>query len=417
MIASVQDRGMEGDVDMVCRLADERKALTQEIDAIRRQRNSNARAMRDCRSPEDRQPLIEKGNHLKQQIATLEKRHRTIDERLQHEVGRLPNMIHPDTPRGSHDNHNRELHRHGSQPDFDFPVRDHVELGLALDIVDFDRAARVSGQKFYYLRNEGAFLELALIHYAMDILRNCNFEVMITPDIARQEIAAGIGFNPRGPESNVYTIEGEETCLIGTAEITLGGYHCGDLLDSEALPIRLGGLSHCFRREAGAAGRSSRGLFRVHQFSKVEMFVICHPHESAQLHGELLQIEERIFSGLEIPYRVVEVCSGDLGAPAYRKFDIEAWMPGRNKSGEWGEITSASNCTDYQARRLKVRLRGEHGNEYAHMLNGTAMAVSRAIVALLENHQQADGTVHIPPALEPYTGFSHIAPKRASRPG
>ncbi|MCL2557843.1 MAG: serine--tRNA ligase, partial [Treponema sp.] len=235
------------------------------------------------------------------------------------------------------------------------------------------------------------------------------FTPFITPDIARTEILEGIGFNPRGPESNVYALEGEDACLVGTAEITLGGYYAGEILAKESLPIRMAGLSHCFRREAGAAGQFSKGLYRVHQFTKLEMFVLCAPEDSERLHGELRAIEEEIFAGLEIPFRVVDTCTGDLGAPAYRKWDLEAWMPGR---GDWGEVTSTSNCTDYQSRRLNARFKDDDGkNKFVHMLNGTAIAISRAIIAVLENHQRADGSVAIPAALVPYVGFGEIRRK------
>jgi seryl-tRNA synthetase len=235
--------------------------------------------------------------------------------------------------------------------------------------------------------------------------------------VAREEILEGIGFNPRGAESNVYTLEGEDACLVGTAEITLGGYYSGAILPREKLPLRLAGLSHCFRREAGAAGQFSKGLYRVHQFTKLEMFVYCLPEDSGALHEELRAVEEEIFTGLEIPFRVVDTCTGDLGAPAYRKWDLEAWMPGRANppspsGGEWGEVTSTSNCTDYQARRLKIRYKdGEGRNRFVHMLNGTAIAVSRGIIAILENFQQEDGSVQIPRALVPYCGFDIIRKK------
>jgi seryl-tRNA synthetase len=227
-------------------------------------------------------------------------------------------------------------------------------------------------------------------------------------------VVEGIGFNPRGEESNIYTIEGTGTCLIGTAEITLGGYYANRILEKESLPIKAAGLSHCFRREAGAAGQFSKGLYRVHQFTKVEMFIFCRPDQSEALHEYLLGLEERIFQGLEVPYRVVDTCVGELGGPAYRKFDLEAWMPGRGESGDWGEITSTSNCTDYQARRLAIRYKEGGRNVHVHMLNGTAVAVSRALIALLENGQQADGSVHLPAALAPYAGFERIGPRAAS---
>ena len=246
---------------------------------------------------------------------------------------------------------------------------------------------------------------MALENYAMNIVTKHGFTPFITPDVAKEEILEGIGFNPRGAESNIYTVEGTGTALVGTAEITLGGYYSGETLEKSALPIKMTGLSHCFRREAGAAGQFSKGLYRVHQFSKLEMFIICLPEESDAFHDELLSIEEEIFSGLGLAYRVVDTCTGDLGAPAYRKFDIEAWMPGRGEEGEYGEVTSTSNCTDYQSRNLNVRYKDDDGkSKFVHMLNGTAVALSRAVVAVLENYQREDGSIAIPEALVPYMG-------------
>ena len=247
--------------------------------------------------------------------------------------------------------------------------------------------------------------------YTLNILRKHGFTPFITPDVAKEEILSGIGFNPRGNESNVYTLEDEGTCLVATAEITLGGYHSGEIIPKDKLPLMYCGLSHCFRREAGAAGQFSKGLYRVHQFSKLEMFVYCTPEESDKLHEKLRLIEEEIFTGLEIPFRVVDTCTGDLGAPAYRKWDLEAWMPGRN-GGEWGEVTSTSNCTDYQSRRLNVKYKDTDGkNKYVHMLNGTAVALSRAMVAVMENYQTREGEIRIPKALIPYCGFDVIRKK------
>ena len=226
----------------------------------------------------------------------------------------------------------------------------------------------------------------------------------------------GIGFNPRGNESNVYAIEDEGTCLVATAEITLGGYHSGEILDKSALPLFYCGLSHCFRREAGAAGQFSKGLYRVHQFDKVEMFVYCLPEDSNKLHEKLRLIEEEIFEGLGIPFHVVDTCTGDLGAPAYRKWDLEAWMPSRateeKPEGDYGEVTSTSNCTDFQSRRLNVKYHDDDGkNKYVHMLNGTAIAVGRAMLAIMENYQNEDGSITVPPALVPFCGFDKIGPK------
>jgi seryl-tRNA synthetase len=378
--------------------------------------------------PDVRNGLIEEGKKLKEDIAAVEAELAATEAEMETEARKIPNMAHPDAPVGKEDKDNLEVKRVGNPTVFDFESADHVKLGQDLDIIDFDAGTKVSGTKFYYLKNEGVFLELGLVRYALDILQKRGFTPFITPDIAREEILEGIGFNPRGAESNVYTLEGEDACLVGTAEITLGGYCSDTILAREKLPLRMAGLSHCFRREAGAAGQFSKGLYRVHQFTKLEMFIYCLPEDSGKLHEELRSIEEEIFTGLEIPFRVVDTCTGDLGAPAYRKWDLEAWMPGRTSGspsgasgkggsptepvGDWGEVTSTSNCTDYQARRLNIRYKDNEGkNKFVHMLNGTAIAISRGIIAVLENFQQADGSVRMPKALIPYCGFDSIHAK------
>jgi seryl-tRNA synthetase len=387
-------------------------ALVTGVQGLQQARNANAVAMKGKLDGDRRAVLVDEGKRLKEEIAAKDAALATIEAELLAEARLIPNMAHPDAPRGREDKDNLEVKRVGEIPAFDFEPKDHVQLGQELDIIDFDNATKVSGVKFYYLKNEGVFLELGLIRYALDMLQQRGFTPFITPDIAKEEILEGIGFNPRGAESNVYTLEGEGACLVGTAEITLGGYCSGTIIPRDRLPLRMAGLSHCFRREAGASGQFSKGLYRVHQFTKVEMFVYCLPEDSGRMHEELRTIEEAIFAGLGIPFRVVDTCTGDLGAPAYRKWDLEAWMPGRN-GGEWGEVTSTSNCTDYQARRLNIKYKDDDGkNKFLHMLNGTAVAVSRAIVALLENFQQADGTVRLPPALVPYCGFETIGQKK-----
>lgn len=408
---NIASRFMKADADAAAALFTRRTELTTSLQALQQKRNANTAAMKGKLEAPERASLIEEGKKLKEDIAASEAELAAVEADLEAEVRRIPNMAHPDAPVGKEDKDNLEVKRVGEPVRFDFEPADHVKLGQDLDIIDFDTATKVSGVKFYYLKNEGVYLELGLIRYALDILQKRGFTPFITPDIAREEILEGIGFNPRGAESNVYTLEGEGTCLVGTAEITLGGYYANAVLPKERLPLRLAGLSHCFRREAGAAGQFSKGLYRVHQFTKVEMFAYCLPEASDALHQELRTIEEEIFSGLEIPFRVVDTCTGDLGAPAYRKWDLEAWMPGRG-DGDWGEVTSTSNCTDYQARRLNVRYKDSDGkNRFVHMLNGTAIAVSRAIIAILENFQQAGGSVRIPKALVPYCGFETIQKK------
>lgn len=413
---NIKNRNMEADADLVVRLFDARTALTTKLQGLQQKRNANAAAMKQKLDAETRKQYIEEGKKLKDDIAATEKELAETEARLDEAGRKIPNMCNPAVPVGKLDTENLEVKKVGTPRKFEFKPKDHVQLGEALNIIDFDRGTKVSGQKFYYLKNEAVFLEQALIMYALSTLRKHGFTPFITPDVARQEILQGIGFNPRGNESNVYCIEDEGTCLVATAEITLGGYHSGEILDKASLPLYYCGLSHCFRREAGAAGHFSKGLYRVHQFDKVEMFVYCTPDQSDEIHEKLRLIEEEIFSGLGLPFRVVDTCTGDLGAPAYRKWDLEAWMPGRSDDshpdGDYGEVTSTSNCTDYQARRLNVKFRDDDGkNKYVHMLNGTAIAVGRAMLAILENYQNADGSVTIPPVLVPLCGFDKISPK------
>lgn len=410
---NIKNRTMDADVGEVVKLYNKRLELTRSIQDLQRARNENASAMKQKLDDAARQKLISEGKELKERIAAGEETLRGVEAELLIEAKKIPNMAHPSAPLGKDDNSNTTCSTHGTPPVFNFKPKDHVALGQDLDIIDFDTATKVSGTKFYYLKNEGVMLELGLVRYALDILIKKGWTPFITPDIARDEILDGTGFNPRGAETNVYGLEGEDSCLIGTAEITLGGYHSGEIIPREKMPIKMTGLSHCFRREAGAAGRFSKGLYRVHQFTKLEMFVFCLPEDSEKIHEELRQIEEEIFAGLDLPFRVMDIATGDLGAPAYRKWDIEAWMPGRGE-GEYGEVTSTSNCTDYQARRLNIRYKDETGKtRFVHTLNGTALAVSRAIIAVLENFQQEDGSVRLPPALVPYCGFDVIKAKTA----
>ncbi|MCR5081773.1 MAG: serine--tRNA ligase [Treponema sp.] len=416
---NIIDRNMDpskADADLVVKLYDERTALTTELQDLQTKRNANAAAMKQKLDAETRQKFIDEGKALKDEISAKEAKLNEVEEALENAGRQIPNMAHPETPIGKVDTENLEVKKVGTPRKFDFKAKSHVELMEALDLIDFERATKVSGPKFYYLKNEAVFLEQALIMYALNILRKHGFTTFITPDVAKEEILKGIGFNPRGNESNVYAIEEEGTCLVATAEITLGGYHSGEILDKSKLPLMYCGLSHCFRREAGAAGQFSKGLYRVHQFDKVEMFVYSTPEQSDELHAKLREIEEEIFTGLGIPFHVVDTCTGDLGAPAYRKWDLEAWMPGRadeaHPEGDYGEVTSTSNCTDFQARRLNVKYRDDDGkNKYVHMLNGTAIAVGRAMLSIIENYQNEDGSITIPEALVPFCGFDKIGPK------
>ena len=409
---NIKDRYMNVDLDKIVKDQEERAALLLEVENLRSKRNETAQKMKQKLDNETRQLYIQEGKEIKEALAEKEARLTVLDEQFKKEVMTIPNYASPEAPIGKEDKDSLAIKFYGEPTRFSFKAKDHVQLGEELDILDFDKGAKVSGQKFYYIKNKAVILQMALERYAMDIVVKHGFTPFITPDVAKEEILNGIGFNPRGAESNIYTSEGTDTCLVGTAEITLGGYYKDTILNKEDLPIKMTGLSHCFRREAGGAGQYSKGLYRVHQFSKLEMFIYCLPEESESFHKEILSIEEEIFQGLGLPYRIVDTATGDLGAPAYRKFDIEAWMPGRGDEGEYGEVTSTSNCTDYQARSLNIRYRDDDGKiKFVHMLNGTAVALSRAMVAVIENYQNEDGSITIPPALVSYTGFDKIEKK------
>lgn len=409
---SCRRRGVDVDLDAAIGHQERAAALQTRLQDLYRQRNEHQAQGKRPLSVAEREAHAAEGRRLKDEAAQLEAEVAGAELALRALVAAIPNLVHPDVPTGGEADF-REVRRWGAKPQFSFRPLDHLAVAERLDLVDFDAGARVAGQKWYFLKNEAVLLELALQRFALDVLLEAGFTPFLTPDVAKPEILDGIGYNPRGPETQIYSIANEDLCLVGTAEITLGGLYKDQILDEDALPLRLAGLSHCFRTEAGAAGRESRGLYRVHQFSKVEMFALTRPEDSEAMHEELVAIEERIFQALEIPYRVIDVASGDLGAPAYRKFDLEAWMPGRGESGDWGEVTSASNCTDYQARRLGIRMKrkGSKRSEFVHTLNGTAVALSRAPIAILENHQREDGSVAIPKALRPYFGRDAIGPR------
>jgi seryl-tRNA synthetase len=397
-----RNRGVEADVGLVVELSERRSALIQEVNDLKQRQNALAKSVKQAADDEERGRLIEESKALKQDVPARETELHEVEERLRDEQLKIPNVTHPDSPIGKDDSENVEIRRSGEPPEFDFEAKDHIELGQALGIIDFDAGAKVAGSKFYFLRGDAVLLEFGLIRYALDTLMRHGYEPTTTPDLARDEMLTGTGFIPRGEETQIYSVEDTELSMIATAEITLAGSLADEILPAADLPLRYAGVSHCFRTEAGSHGRASRGLYRVHQFTKVEMFAFAAPEQSESLHEEMVDIEEEIFSGLGIPFRVVDICTGDLGGAAYRKYDLEAWMPGR---GDYGEITSTSNTTDYQARRLKIRYReGESRPRLAHTLNGTAIAISRALIAILENYQRENGSVEIPEALIPYVG-------------
>jgi seryl-tRNA synthetase len=409
---SCRRRGVDVDLDAAIAARGEVVRLRTELQEWNQRRKEHQAGGKRKLSPEEREAHVAGGRRIKEETVALEKLLASADQELRGHLLEIPNFVHPDVPVGGEANF-RELRREGTPRDFGFTPLDHLTLGSRLDLFDFEAGAKVAGQKFYYLKNEAVVLELALQRFALEVAMQEGFQPCLTPDMARRSIVDALAFSPRGEETQIYSVEGTDLDLIGTAEITLGGLGVDTIFDEADLPLKLAGISHCYRTEAGAHGRESKGLYRVHQFTKVEMFAFTRPEESPATHEQILAAEERIFAALEVPYRVIDVATGDLGAPAYRKYDIEAWMPGRGESGDWGEVTSTSNCTDYQARRLKTRFRraDAKGNALVHTLNGTALAMPRTIIALLENHQQADGSVTIPKALQLHTGFDRIGPR------
>jgi seryl-tRNA synthetase len=408
------NRGVNTDIDRFLALEADRKDKQTEVEQLNAKANEVSKSIGQTKDAAERENRKEEGRRLREAKDNVQKILDATVEEMDAIRAHIPNMTHPAAPVGGGDDANVEV-RQGKTPirKFDFKPLDHVQLGENLKLFDLEGGAKVAGHGFYFLKNDAVLLELALQRFAVETLIGEGFTPMITPDLARNEILQGIGFIPRGPEAQIYTVENTDLSLVATAEITLGGLYADEILEPEQLPIKICGISHCFRTEAGAHGRATRGLYRVHQFTKIEMFAYTVPEESDAMLEYLRDLECRIFDAMEIPYRVIDTATGDLGGPAYRKYDLEAWMPGRGEAGEFGEVTSTSNCTDYQARRLGIRYKakGEKGTNFVHTLNGTAIAISRAIIAILENHQQADGAILVPKVLQPYMGKDRITAK------
>ncbi len=406
---SIKKRGVNADLDALLKHYTARKTLMLNLENKRAEANQIAKTIPKAEASE-KQELVNKGRALNQEISTLEEELRKIDELYNEAMLTIPNLLADDTPDGASDEENVVLRTHLTPREFDFVPKDHVQLGKDLDLIDFDSGTKVTGAKFYFLKNEAVFLELALKLFAMKIAAEFGYTTLITPDLAKKSIMTGTGFSPRGDEANIYNLEDLDLSLIATAEITVGGMHADEIVDENKLPLKYVAESHCFRREAGSGGKESKGLYRVHQFSKIELFQITRPEDSEAGLEEILKIEETIYQKLKLPYRVVRICAGDLGAAAFKKYDIEAWMPGRDSDEKYGEVTSASNCTDFQSRRLNIRYRDKDNKRvYPYTLNGTAIALSRTLMAILENYQQKDGSIEIPEVLRAYIGKDVIA--------
>jgi seryl-tRNA synthetase len=387
-------------LDRALRLDEDRLALLRRLEEAKAEKNRLSKAVGRASNEEERRANLEAVGALSEGLDKLQSEYDVVEEELRDVAVLLPNPPHESVPEGESDDDNEELKRWGEPPDFPFETRDHVELGRLLGMIDIDRGVRTSGSRFYYLTGRAVSLQFALMRYALDFTARNGFTPMITPVLVREEAMYGTGFLPT-EEQNLYVVPDEDSplYLIGTSEVALASFHAHEVLDAGELPRRYMGYSSCFRREAGTYGKDTRGIFRVHQFDKLEMFCFTTPGESYAEHDRFLAWEEEWVQSLELPYRVVNVCTAELGGPATKKYDIEAWLPGQQ---QYREITSTSNTTDFQARRLDIRMKTDEGNRILHSLNGTLCAMSRTIIALLENHQREDGSVELPEALHPY---------------
>jgi len=401
-------RGAAEEVDALLALDARRRELLPEIEGAQAERKTISKQIGEAkqRGEDAAEPMAEVAD-LKQRIESGKAELEKVEAELERVAAALPNLPDPDAPDGMTEEDAIVLREVGERPSFDFEPRDHLEIGTELGLIDMESAARLSGSRFAYLKGDLVMLELALVRYALDLVREQGHEPVVPPVLVREEALYGTGFLP-GDRDQIYAVPKDELFLVGTSEVALAGLHADEILDAERLPLRYAGFSTCFRREAGAAGRDTRGIFRVHQFDKVEMFSFVEPAESAAEHERLLAIEERILTELEIPYRVVNVAAGDLGAPAAKKYDCEAWIPSQER---YRELTSCSNTTDYQARRLSCRYRPADNEAIraVHTLNGTAVAVGRTMIALIENRQDREGGFTLPNILYRYGCPERIA--------
>jgi seryl-tRNA synthetase len=390
--------GAAEDLDRLLELDSRRRELLPEVEGLRAERNEASEAIGAAkRAGEDAADAIARMRDVASRIKELEGELERVEGERDELMARIPNPPDPDAPDGDTDEDAVVLREVGEPPQFGFEPRDHLDLGRAHGLIEMEKAAAASGSRFAYLMGDLVLLELALIRYAVEITSEAGFKPVVPPVLVREDPLYGTGFFP-GEREMIYEVERDELFLVGTSEVPLAALHADEILEPGALPLRYAGISTCFRREAGAAGKDTRGIFRVHQFDKVEMFSFVEPAAAKEEHERLLSIEERILGGLEIPYRVVDIPVGDLGAPAARKFDIEAWIPSQER---YREVTSTSNTTDYQARRIGCRYRPEAGASphFVNTLNGTAVAVSRTLIAIMENRQDEDGSISVPPAL------------------
>lgn len=389
-----REKGYEVDVTQLLGFDEKRRSLQGTVDALRQKRNEIAASMKG-QKPSDEQ--IAAGKAVKDELADLEHQLSSIEQECTVLLSRVPNLTFDDVPVGGEED-SVEIKQWGGQPT---GAVDHLDYALSRDWIDFERGTKVAGTKFYFLKGELALLENALIQYGISVITKHGFEYMTVPHMVNARTATGTGFAPRtSDQGDEYFIEGEDLSLIATAEMSLTGYHADEIIDEASLPLLYAGLSPCYRKEAGTYGKHTRGLFRVHQFNKLEMYAFTTPEQSREMHERILAIEEEIWQSLAIPYHVINIASGDLGAPAAKKYDLEYWSAVDNK---YRELTSCSNCTDFQARNLGIRVRRKDGSvEMLHTLNGTAVSLARSLIAILEHHQTEDGLIAIPAVLQPF---------------
>ncbi|MFM1951070.1 MAG: serine--tRNA ligase [Actinomycetota bacterium] len=406
--ASQRARGAdESLVDLAAELDQQKRTQLQKFEALRAEQNQHSKLVATA-PREEKAALVQQAQQLAADVKAADAAANAADEELSKVLYKIENVVIADVPQGGEENF-VVIKEVGHIPSFDFEAKDHAELGESLDIIDIERGVKISGSRFYFLKGWGARLELAMMQLAMDQAAEAGFTVLITPTLVKPEVMQGTGF--LGEHSDeIYYLPADELYLTGTSEVALAGYHRDEIIESLDEPVRYAGWSTCYRREAGAAGKDNRGILRVHQFNKLEMFSYCHPDQAEAEHAKLLSWQEQMLQKCELPYRVIDVAAGDLGSSAARKYDVEAWVP---TQGTYRELTSTSNCTTFQARRLNTRFRDETGKpKIAATLNGT-LATTRWLVAILENHQQADGSVIVPKALRPYLGgLERITPKK-----
>lgn len=403
--ASQKARGESASlVDEVLAADEVRRSAIVEFEALRAEQNTLSKSVGAAKGDE-KSALLERAKTLSTQVKEAESKKSATEEAFKKLALGISNLVDERAPVGGEADF-KVIEEIGKPRNFDFEAKDHVELGKILGAIDVERGAKVSGARFYYLTGVGALLELALVNYAIQMATKAGFIPVIPPVLVKPEAMEGTGFLGQAAE-NVFHLEADDFYLVGTSEVPLAAYHMDEILDSSKLPLRYSGYSPCFRREAGSYGKDTRGIIRVHQFEKVEMFSFCKPEDAAAEHLRLLNWEKEFLNAMEIPYRVIDVATGDLGSSANRKFDCEAWIP---TQGAYREVTSTSNCSDFQARRLNIRIKGENGTSPVATLNGTLVAVPRMIVAILENHQQSDGSVLVPKVLQPYLGTDRFTP-------